>query len=202
LECATHFAVGQDISVTVKTTYESPEIKDARPIIVHTYPFFNYQSAKEGSRLYRRRNDRWGECEGGGECGCIILDDPDVELNVSTHDHFESLLAGETWTFQDTLKGPSWGDYEELEEAKDGDRFRYVFKGSHVDWWDWDSKEKHKNTIVKVPCWIAGRVVDPADNGGRPELVVPCSESVEDKNPRYRIRSFLEILDNLFRRGM
>jgi len=45
-----------------------------------------------------------------------------------------------------------------------------------VDWWDWGDSVAHAETVVKLPYWIAGAVVDPADNGGRASLVVPASD--------------------------
>jgi len=62
---------------------------------------------------------------------------------------------------------------------KDRDVFRYVFKGVEIDWWDWGDSSDHEETIVKLPCFINGRVVDPKDNGGRPKLIVPASNSIE-----------------------
>lgn len=35
------------------------------------------------------------------------VDNPDAEVNVSTGDHFESLLPGESLIFENMLKGPT-----------------------------------------------------------------------------------------------
>ena len=129
--------------------------------------------------MYCRRNDKWEECGDEGEMGYTIVDDPDVPVNVSTDENFTSLSPGESWSHQQMLKGQNWGMFPDLDDAKGGERFRYVFKGTHIDWWDWGTEEEHKNTVVNLPCWIAGSVVDPADNGGRPKLVVPGSDPVE-----------------------
>jgi hypothetical protein len=48
-----------------------------------------------------------------------------------------------------------------------------------MDWWDWGSMDEHRETVVKLPCWVAGEVTEPKDNGGRPRLVVPASEWIE-----------------------
>jgi hypothetical protein len=60
-----------------------------------------------------------------------------------------------------------------------GDVFRYTFKGVEVDWWDWGDSSDHEETVVTLPCFIAGRVVKPEDNGGRPKLIVPASNVLE-----------------------
>lgn len=60
-----------------------------------------------------------------------------------------------------------------------GDIYRYQNKGGAIDWWDWGDREGHANTVVKLPPWLTGEVIDPPDNGGRPKLVVPASNVVE-----------------------
>lgn len=45
-----------------------------------------------------------------------------------------------------------------------------------VDWWDLGG---HADTVVDLPCLIAGQVTGPIDHGDRPKLVVPASEAVE-----------------------
>jgi hypothetical protein len=60
-----------------------------------------------------------------------------------------------------------------------GDVFLYGFCGAFIEWWDWGGAEEHADTVVMLPGWIAGRVVDPRDNGGRPKLIVPHTEPVE-----------------------
>jgi hypothetical protein len=66
------------------------------------------------------------------------------------------------------------------DDVKAGDVFRYQFRGTtDVDWWDWGHiEDEHAETMVTLPCW-RGRAVDPAGNGGRPELVVPASNPAE-----------------------
>ena len=54
-----------------------------------------------------------------------------------------------------------------------------MIKGAVVDWWKWGTKEEHRGTVVKLPCWVSGDVVEPEDNGGRPRIVVPASNEVE-----------------------
>lgn len=86
-------------------------------------------------------------------------------------DNFVTLRAGEAWAL---TKSFDWSLLPD--DTVPGDVFSLVFQGTTVDWWDWGSQEhEHRDTVVKLPCWIVGPVVDPTDNGGRPRLVVPGS---------------------------
>lgn len=46
---------------------------------------------------------------------------------------------------------------------------------------DWGTREDHADTKVTVPYFIYGRVQKPFDHDGRPELVIPASNTVEIK---------------------
>lgn len=48
-----------------------------------------------------------------------------------------------------------------------------------MDWWDYGGVDKHADTNVQIPPHPWGKVTDPADNGGRPQLVVPASNAIE-----------------------
>jgi hypothetical protein len=51
--------------------------------------------------------------------------------------------------------------------------FRFVYKGATVDWWDWGSRDQAlTQTVVTVESIAFGSVVNPADNGGRPLIVI------------------------------
>lgn len=107
----------------------------------------------------------------------MIVDEPDLEVSPGQHEDFVSLRPGESWTTLRRIQGESWTLLPD--DAESGDEFRYRFNGITVDWWDWGSREEHANTVVKLPCWTAGRVVEPAHNDGRPILVVPASGILE-----------------------
>jgi hypothetical protein len=107
----------------------------------------------------------------------MIVDEPDVAVNVSQDENFASLQPGQSWTTSTRVEGRQIGILPN--DVNVGDVFRYVFKGVEVDWWNWGSKAEHNETIVELPCFIDGRVVEPKDNGGRPKLVVPASNFVE-----------------------
>ncbi|KAJ5553756.1 hypothetical protein N7494_003134, partial [Penicillium frequentans] len=95
----------------------------------------------------------------------FLADDPNpvFEVNVASSEDF---LDDELWNFPNNLQP--------------GDVFRFVFTGATVVWWDWGSKDLvHTQTVVTAEEIPFGSVVDPADNGGRPELVVPTSNQVE-----------------------
>lgn len=107
-----------------------------------------------------------------GACGFQIYDEPDIAVRVIEHEDFTTLKPGESWT---TIKYL----HELPQDTTVGDLFLYGFRGVTVDWWDWGGVEEHVDTVVMLPCWIAGRVTEPRDNGGRPKLVVTYAEPVE-----------------------
>lgn len=175
LECPPTVHRGDIFEIKVKVTYESDR---PRPIIFHTYPLEGWSGPREGFRLYRRRSNEWEECEIDEGTGFMIVDDLDVSVNVSEDSNFVSLKPGESWVTTRRLQDETWTELPD--DATAGDVFRYTFKGVEaLDWWDWGSSEDHRQTVVKLPCWIAGDVVDPPDNGRRPKLVVPASKPVE-----------------------
>ncbi|KAH7380165.1 hypothetical protein BKA66DRAFT_442479 [Pyrenochaeta sp. MPI-SDFR-AT-0127] len=171
LECPSTFHSDNILEVTVKVTYEVQVTK--QPITFHTHVFEDY----DNYQLKRLRNGTWEnyDDESGG-CGFRIVDDPDVPVTVGQYGHFVSLQPGESWT---TLQRIGYNWTELPEDAENGETFRYVFIGETLDWWNWGSKADHEETVVKLPCYLAGPVVDPKDNDGRPQLVVQTSNEVE-----------------------
>jgi hypothetical protein len=157
--------------VQVKVTYEAETT--AQPITFHTRLFEN----SDNYQLGRLCNGAWEnyDDESGG-CGYRIMDDPDVPVKVGLNERFSSLRPGESWTTSQRV-GYNWTELPE--DVENGEIFRYVFIGESLDWWHWGSKEDHGATVVKLPCYLDGPVVDPKDNDGRPELVVPLSNIVE-----------------------
>lgn len=65
------------------------------------------------------------------------------------------------------------------DSVKVGDMFRFQYEGKILDWWDWGVREDHIDTLVKLPCFIAADVVDPKNNGGRPELLMPAPNAIQ-----------------------
>jgi len=112
-----------------------------------------------------------------GDVGFQLYDLPDMAVRVADHEDFTTLKPGQTWTTISTLQGQSWSHLPD--DTAVGDLFLYGFSGAVVDWWDWGDMREHADTVVMLPCWVAGRVTDPRDNGGRPKLVVTHSEPVE-----------------------
>ncbi|KAL3427579.1 kinesin light [Phlyctema vagabunda] len=107
----------------------------------------------------------------------MIVDEPDVSVNVSQDDNFASLQPGQTLTTVHLLRGQGMGGLPE--DTSVGDVFRFLCKGIELDWWDCGDSSDHAETMVKLSCFIAGLVVGPKDNSGRPKLMVPASNSVE-----------------------
>ncbi|KFY31521.1 hypothetical protein V493_01029 [Pseudogymnoascus sp. VKM F-4281 (FW-2241)] len=170
LECEKTIPQYSKGPVRISVTYEAAP--ESSPIIFHTAPFGSWYGPREGFRLYRRRGDLWETVEEDDSC-YMIVDEPDIAVNVVQDENFAGLQPGQTWTTSERLDGHLPDD------VTAGDLFRYVFKGVEVDWWDWGGNTEHKNTTVKLPCFINGRVVEPNDNGGRQKLIVPASNSVE-----------------------
>lgn len=83
-----------------------------------------------------------------------------------------TLDPGESWSFTREVR-------EFPKDAAQGDRFRYLFKGATLDWWNWGNLEDHKDTVVWVPGRFVAKVRDPKDNDGRPTVVVPASNAEE-----------------------
>lgn len=168
MECEATVAQGSSILIKRSVVYEAPP--GSSSITIHSF-WLHWNTM-----LYRRKGDEWKKVE-DDSCSWRIMDDPDIDVNVSQHEDFTSLEGGEAWTLSYTLDTTDMGDIPRGVAA--GDVFRYRFMGVELDWWDWGGKKEHAETTVKVPCFIHGRVVDPEDNGGRPKLVVPASDFVE-----------------------
>ncbi|KAI0973683.1 hypothetical protein F4678DRAFT_425537 [Xylaria arbuscula] len=203
LTCPTTITPKEIFEITVIVTYEGISSKSgqhsteiatvagARPVTFHTLATENPLGLGEGFYSYWRKSDSalWEECDldygDGGDVGCYgIADDPDVTVRVGQEDDdgavqlFVTLEPGQSWTTTRRLQDSGFTNL--LRGAAVGDVFRYTFRGAAVDWWDWGSKGlEHRDTTVKLPCWIAGEVTEPSDNGGRPAVIMPSSEDVE-----------------------
>jgi len=184
---------GELFDVTIKACYNG-EVAGPEGAINHTttraitfrsWSSIGLDTPDGGFKLLRRPHGGdgdtpWESCDSSeGGMGCGLFDDPDRAVKVVAHEHFTTLRLGESWTRVARLQGP-W--HTRLpEDIVPGDVFRYAFDGVVVDWWDWGNAEDHAETVVMLRCWECAAVTDPADNGGRPKLVVPQSEPVEFK---------------------
>jgi hypothetical protein len=154
--CRREWTPSTIIDLTIKVTCEGVAGEDnARTITFHNHPFITNKELREGIRLYRLRLDgKWKEskCDDGFGTGFGIFDDPPIPVNIGNEsdecaDRFASLRAGESWN--------SLPD-----DVKVGVEFEYLGKGAVVSWWDWGTKEQHRDTVVKLPCWITGNVLE------------------------------------------
>lgn len=177
------------LEFTVNITYEGVTnenhgavLADAKPIIIHYYGF-----SYDHFRLQRRRTDfdtskdsntdptQWKTyVDDELNPGYMIVDDPDVEVNVTDSSKFRCLKPGENFVRNSLLPCSDLHP-----DTVVGDTYRYQYWGGRVDWWVWGDREEHANTVVKLPCWPNGQVVDPADNDGKPDILVPSSNFVE-----------------------
>ncbi|KAJ5517802.1 hypothetical protein N7453_000224 [Penicillium expansum] len=178
---------GEEIRTNI--TYDRPTNEDneainddIKPIIIHDYPF-----TYEHFRLQRRCLDYDPSKDSNGNStqwktyiddeynpGWRIVDEPDVEVNVTDPEFFRSLKPGESFVRKYRLE-----IFDLHPDTVVGDTYRYQYCGGRVDWWIWGDCEEHAKTVVKLPCWLHGRVVDPADNDGRQVIMVPSSNFVE-----------------------
>ncbi|KAF9888962.1 hypothetical protein FE257_008132 [Aspergillus nanangensis] len=154
--------------ITGKVHYHRPISLEAKAITFHTWIF------TDNFDLYQRKGTDLEFIDTDAPIdGYAIYNDPDVLVNVTAHKDFATLQPGESWEFSRHIQGSSWTSIPR--DAQVGKTFCVRYNGGTVDWWDWGGKEDHANTTVALPCYLSGRVVDPADNGGRPWLVIPAS---------------------------
>jgi hypothetical protein len=187
IEYASQWNTNAVIDLTIKVTYSGIADSDSvKPITFHNETFRTGKVLREGICLYRLREDgRWERCkpDDGFGPGFGIFYNPPIAVNIGdlsdkNSDRFTTLNLRESWTTQRRVQnGTSWTSLPD--DVEMGDRFKYVVKGAIVNWWDWGTTEEHRNTVVQLPCWISGDVVEPGDNGGRPKIVVPASNEVE-----------------------
>ncbi|KAJ5244796.1 hypothetical protein N7489_004892 [Penicillium chrysogenum] len=160
--------------VTVNVSYDRPQhsMGDKRPITFLTTIFKIIDNRVDGFRLYAKDGDEWK----GHEVNYLIYRHAyrftkPAPFKVGYDDgyHFQTLMPGESWSFTRHVT-----DFPK--EFAPGDKFRYQFKGSTLNWWDWGNYEDHKETVV----WIEEDLLDsPKDNGGRPVIVLPASNYIE-----------------------
>ncbi|OQD84312.1 hypothetical protein PENANT_c013G06838 [Penicillium antarcticum] len=168
LQCPPTIYCQGPFQITGKVHYHRPISSEARAIIFHTWIF------TDDFGLYRCKGTdlQFIDTESPID-GYAIYDDPDVLSNVTAHNDFTTLQPGESWEFSRHIQGQSWTSIPR--DAHVGETFGVRYNGGTVDWWDWGGKEDHANTRVTLPCYLTGRVVDPAENEGRPRLVIPAS---------------------------
>lgn len=115
-----------------KLTYEASS--SDRAITFHKWPI-----RSQPCQLYRLEDGGWKQVpDDPNIIACYFLDtDDDSELDVKVgedNSDFISLGPGESW-IDETTYTPS------REALKPGDKFKFVFKGTTLDWWDWGSKQ-------------------------------------------------------------
>jgi hypothetical protein len=131
--------------------------------------------------LYQRKGDSWEQYVDDDPPGFMIVDGDDVPMYVGDESskharQFATLHPGESWTYTFTYNGKQ--SSEVPDDMQPGDECKYIKKGAHVDWWDWGTKEDHRDTRVVLRCIEAAELVEPRDNGGRPKLILPSSNVV------------------------
>lgn len=158
--------------------------EESGPITFHTYAFHPVDGK---FRVYRRcspdqssleTEEKWEIFEDDDGCQFGLWDNPDKLVNVSENPNgrFPTLFPGEFWSDSWTMTADGDGLPDDL---KPGEKLRYQFKGSTLDWWDWGTAEAHARTIVTLPGSGVESISDPKDNGGRPKVVIPASNIVE-----------------------
>jgi hypothetical protein len=171
LQGPTQIKVGEKPHIKPIITYEGMgNPQQAEDITFHTHALTRYPS---WGWLQRLRGTKWEVCQSNSNPGFMIVDDPDVPVNVGKSDFFASLRQGEEWTTEETL------DQEEFPgDTAIGDKFRFWYRGLELGWWDWGVKDSHIETRVMLPCYLHGDVVEPKDTG-RPKIIIPATNFVE-----------------------
>ncbi|RAK98564.1 uncharacterized protein BO80DRAFT_466779 [Aspergillus ibericus CBS 121593] len=147
--------------------------KGSQPITFHTYAF----DTSRKFRVSRRRcadesspeaEEEWETFIDEGCCQFGIWDNPDMLMNVSENPdgRFPTLFPGESWSDVWTMTADG---YSLPDDLKPGEKLRYQFGGSTLDWWDWGTAEAHAQTIVTLPGSGLELITNPKDNGGRPK---------------------------------
>ncbi|KAL6704470.1 hypothetical protein ACN47E_008214 [Coniothyrium glycines] len=171
LSSPSSIARGARFEVAISVKYEAPQ--DTRAITLHTREF----SWPDNIRVFRRVQGQWEEyIDRNRNDGFILVQDEPIPVDVSQHEMFVTLWPGQEWKeFQHWTEGDEGLPYG----AADGEVLMLVWVGRTLDWWDWGTKEDHRDTDVRLGGWCAGPVEVPHNNGGRPKLVVPASNVVE-----------------------
>ncbi|KAI0425185.1 hypothetical protein F5Y09DRAFT_346951 [Xylaria sp. FL1042] len=138
---------------------------DARPVTFYTL------AVENGSNTPTERR-----------CGCYgiagELDDDDDDDDDDMMQLFVTRDPGQLWTTTRRLQDRGFTDLPR--DVVACDVFRYAFM---APWWIGGTgvvrRSSTDNTIVKLPCWITGKVTEPEANGGRPVAIMPSSEAAE-----------------------
>ncbi|RAL03644.1 uncharacterized protein BO80DRAFT_289449 [Aspergillus ibericus CBS 121593] len=158
------------VTATLHVTYEPPTSGaggGGRPI--------TFRTPRLHTKLWVWRG-RWVDME-GFVCGAGIYDDPDIQISPGEDDSFACLHPGQTWS--QTFRHELLTDIEEDGgEAQVGEQIRCLFDGTMLDWWDWGTREYHLATTITLPCWGGPTVEEPADNDGRPLVIIPAANPV------------------------
>ncbi|GKZ37083.1 hypothetical protein AbraIFM66950_008474 [Aspergillus brasiliensis] len=172
IEAPSTWRVQDDWLVTWKLTYhgvlgdETP-----RPIT------FSVSDMKAWglSCVYRRSQDtgEWESWHSYCTAGYAVFEEENVPCTVGSSTAFISLQPNETWKQVQELESM----LSLPEDARDKEVLRYRFKGCKLTWWNWGTKEDHMDTPISVIGF--GVITNPPDNDGRPEVVIPASNTVE-----------------------
>ncbi|OJJ95901.1 hypothetical protein ASPACDRAFT_47253 [Aspergillus aculeatus ATCC 16872] len=152
------------------------DFNNSRPIIFRTYNFGTYGTFS----AYRQRyedGDSESYTEGGG---CEFPSGPDDPVQVTVGEKGEesglvSLRPGQMYSRSVHL----YSEDDLPRYPAIGEILRYRLKGCVWDWWDWGTLDGHVDTVVTVPGFLGGQVLEPRDNGGRARVVVPASNLVD-----------------------
>ncbi|PWY93779.1 hypothetical protein BO94DRAFT_459839 [Aspergillus sclerotioniger CBS 115572] len=126
--------------------------------------------------VYRRGQDtgEWDSWHSYTTPGCSGFTEEDVPCSVGTSEAFMSLRPNETWCEVQKLEIM----HSLPEDARAKEVLRYRLKGCKLTWWNWGTKEDHMDTTVTV-TGFGDTIIDPPDNDGRSEVVIPASNTVE-----------------------
>ncbi|KAJ6183875.1 hypothetical protein N7519_005176 [Penicillium mononematosum] len=153
---------------------DDPRVEKSERITIFLVITFDYNDAVTVMEGSDDDHPQWTSYfdEERNECW-MIVDEPDVEVNVTDSMFFRSLQPGES-----LIRRVFLGFTDLHTDTVVGDTYRYQYWVGCIDW-TWGDDEEHAKTVVKLPCWLNDHVVEPADNDGRPVIMVPSSNFVE-----------------------
>ncbi|OJJ98705.1 hypothetical protein ASPACDRAFT_121268 [Aspergillus aculeatus ATCC 16872] len=173
LDAPATWKVLEDLPLTIKLTYHGVSGEESpRPITFSVGDLYAWGVLS----AYRRRGSsgEWGAWLSTAAWGYPEFGDDEIKCTVGTSDAFMTLQPHETWhdvwPLECELSLPA--------DARVGEVIRYRFEGCKLAWWNWGTLEDHKNTSITL-TGLGGAIVDPPNNDGRPEVMIPASNLVE-----------------------
>ncbi|KAL9091921.1 MAG: hypothetical protein Q9165_004673 [Trypethelium subeluteriae] len=142
--------------IKAKLTYEASEVANGKSITLYLADLRQIEYGGSCCLIhYSERGLEWVQ--------------PDYVLSeryeredkpIGEDDRFVTLFPGNGLEFDIEL----YPENHERDDFEPGHRYSYRFNGKVVDWWDWGTREDHRNTLVGI---------FPDSHSQRPDIVIP-----------------------------